>query len=269
MKNILKFLPALLLLTFVFTACEEDAIDNIPSEVTGSAVKVANADGLFDLVNLANSSFQFDVSTIGEDVTAVDVYKSYNGGPRALHTTLNQFPTSIVVTPAQAMDGLGVVESDLAVGDAFTFSFDNVRTGSAAYPSGTTIDAPVSCVSNLAGMYDVSTTYDYHDFLPDFSTHTMVSEIVEVSAGKYSIADFSGGLYSVGPYVSAYGTAGMPAEFSDVCGELSWMGQADDWGAMVPLAGGVNSVDPATGVITISWYCEAYGENGISIYTPQ
>jgi len=269
MKNILKFLPALLLLTFVFTACEEDEIDNVPSTVIGSAVKVANADGLFDLGNLANSSFQFDVSTIGEDVTAVDMYKSYNGGARVLHTTLNQLPANIVVTAAEAMDGLGITESDLAIGDAFTFSFDNVRTGSGAYPSGTTIDAPVSCISNLAGMYDVSTTYGYHDFLPDFETHTMVSEIVEVAAGTYSIADFSGGLYSVGPYVAAYGTAGIPAEFSDVCGQLSWIDQADDWGAMIPAVGGVNSVDPTTGIITISWYCEAYGENGISIYTPQ
>jgi hypothetical protein len=36
---------------------------------------------------------------------------------------------------------------------------------------------------------------------------------------------------------------------------------------MVPLEGGENSVG-ANGVITISWYCEGYGENGVSVYTP-
>jgi hypothetical protein len=29
-----------------------------------------------------------------------------------------------------------------------------------------------------------------------------------------------------------------------------------------------NNVDPDTGVITISWYCNGYGEYGTSIYTP-
>lgn len=123
------------------------------------------------------------------------------------------------------------------------------------------------CVSDLAGMYSVFTTYGYHDFLPSYSTVTMDMEIVEISDGYYSVDDFSGGLYSDGPYVGAYGTSGLYAEFTENCGLISWSGQSDPWGPMIPLAGGVNSVD-ANGVVTISWYCEGYGESGVSVYTP-
>ena len=126
------------------------------------------------------------------------------------------------------------------------------------------------CVSDLAGMYSVTTNYGYHDFLPSFNPHTMDTEIVEIGDGLYEIGDFSGGLYSVGPYSGAYGTgaSSFTVQFSENCGVISWSGQGDPWGACIPLDGGVNAVDINTGVVTISWYCEGYGENGVSVYTP-
>lgn len=126
------------------------------------------------------------------------------------------------------------------------------------------------CVSDLAGMYSVTTTYGYHDFLPSYSTNTMDIEIVEISDGLYEVFDFSGGLYSSGPYSSAYGTGdtSFTVQFTENCGLISWSGQSDPWGACVPLDGGVNAVNSSTGVITTSWYCEGYGENGVSVYTP-
>lgn len=269
MKNILKFLPALALLAFVFTACEKEDVDNVPSEVRGSTIKVGNNTGLFDFVDLASSAYQFEVSTLGEDVSSVEVYKSYNGGARVLHTTLNSLPATVTLTPETTVEGLGIIVDSLQLEDNFTISFDNVVSGSGSYPSSTSFNIPVTCLSELAGFYTVTTTYGYHDFLPDFNPHTLDSvEIVEVSAGLYETTDFSGGLYSEGPYVTAYGTTGLPTQFTDVCDQLSWIDQSDEWGAMIPLAGGVNSVDPNTGVITISWFCEAYGENGVSVYTP-
>lgn len=133
-----------------------------------------------------------------------------------------------------------------------------------------TININGICFSDIGGMYSVSTTYGYHDFLPDFSSHTMNVEITDLGDGQYSLVDMSGGLYTVGPYVAAYGTG--PTSFDVVitenCGDISWANQNDPWGLVVPLDGGVNSVDSDTGVITISWYCEGYGENGVSVYTP-
>ena len=123
------------------------------------------------------------------------------------------------------------------------------------------------CVSDIAGMYSMTTTYGFHDFLPTYETNIQDMEIVELGGGAYSIADFTGGLYSDGPYSGAYSTLPTYAEITENCGLISWSGQSDPWGAMIPLEGGENSVD-ANGVITISWFCEGYGENGVSVYTP-
>ncbi|WP_323788256.1 hypothetical protein [Psychroserpens sp.] len=126
------------------------------------------------------------------------------------------------------------------------------------------------CFSDIGGMYSVSTTYGFHDFLPTFSSHTMDVEVTALGDGQYSVVDFSGGLYTVGPYVAAYNTGptSFDVVFTENCDDISWVDQTDPWGTCIPLDGGINAVDPDTGVITISWYCEAYGENGVSVYTP-
>lgn len=124
------------------------------------------------------------------------------------------------------------------------------------------------CVSDLARRYSVTTTYSQHDFLPDFATHTMEVDLVELSAATYFVQDLSGGLYTVGPYVGAYGTGpdSFDAQFVDGCGQIQLFGQSDPWGEVV--INGPSSVNPATGVITISWKCLGYNEAGVSVYTP-
>jgi hypothetical protein len=123
------------------------------------------------------------------------------------------------------------------------------------------------CITNIAGMYTVTTTYLYHDFLPNYDTNTQDMEIVALGGGAYSIVDFTGGLYSTGPYADQYGTIATSAEITECDGLISWSGQSDPWGPIIPTAGEANSVD-SNGVITISWFCEGYGENGVSVYTP-
>ena len=126
------------------------------------------------------------------------------------------------------------------------------------------------CVSDLGGKYSVTTTYGYHDFLPNYNPNTMEMEIVvkDQDAGLYEIGDFSGGLYSVGPYTN-YGTGAdsFTVEFTENCGNISWAEQTDPWGECVATTDGVNSVDFSSGKITISWTCVGYGENGVSVYT--
>ena len=141
-----------------------------------------------------------------------------------------------------------------------------------SYPTSFRIDLIAPCFTpNLGGMYSVTTTYGYHDFLPDFSSHTMDMEIVDNGDGTYFIQDFSGGLYTVGPYVAAYGTDANSFDVTisvALCGNtIVWSDQNDQWGACIP-DDGVNEVDLDTGIVTISWFCEGYGENGVSVYTP-
>lgn len=139
-------------------------------------------------------------------------------------------------------------------------------SGSATY----TLNIVQLCVSDIGGSYSVTTTYGFHDFLPDYSTNTMDIDVVEIGPGFYEVFDFSGGLYSSGPYSGAYGTgdSSFTVQFTENCGLISWEGQSDPWGAVIPLDGGVNEVDLNTGIITTSWFAEGYGENGVSIYTP-
>ncbi|MDG5492480.1 hypothetical protein [Psychroserpens sp. SPM9] len=133
-----------------------------------------------------------------------------------------------------------------------------------------TININGICFSDIGGMYSVTTTYGYHDFLPAYNPQTTDIEIEALGDGLYRVFDMSSGLYSSGPYADAYGTGAtsFDVEFTENCGDISWENQTDPWGAVVPLEGGVNAVDPDTGVITISWFCEGYGENGVSVYTP-
>ncbi len=162
----------------------------------------------------------------------------------------------------------GIFEGTTAEGSSLVLNLssngDNLAMVDASYE----VTIVQKCVSDLAGTYSVTTTYGYHDFLPSYSSNTMEVEIVEISEGLYEVFDFSGGLYSSGPYSTSYGTTSFTVQFSENCGAISWEGQSDAWGPCVPLDGGVNSVNYDNGQVTISWYCEAYGENGVSVYTP-
>lgn len=125
------------------------------------------------------------------------------------------------------------------------------------------------CISDIAGMYSVTTTYGYHDFLPTDSVITQNMEIVELGDGLYSVSDFSGGLME-SSYNDAYGTGGLSQNelvFNENCGLISWSEQIEPFGPLEMLDGGTNSVD-SNGVVTISWFCPTWGENGVSVYTP-
>ena len=171
----------------------------------------------------------------------------------------------------------------IAAGEYFgSFSVQGIFAGTTAEGSklninlvgeGTMVGAQFSldifqqCVSDLAGMYSMTTTYGFHDYLSQYPENTQDIEIVDLGGGAYFIEDFTGGLYSTGPYADAYSTTATNAEITENCGLISWSGQSDPWGAMIPTPGEANSVD-SNGVITINWFCEGYGENGISTYTP-
>tara|TARA_B110000046_G_scaffold21535_1_gene20375 strand:- start:1790 stop:3301 length:1512 start_codon:yes stop_codon:yes gene_type:complete len=129
-------------------------------------------------------------------------------------------------------------------------------------------DGDVDCIYDIGGMYTVTTTYGYHDFLPDNNPITKEVEITALGDGNFSVADFSGGLWpDVYSPVYSLGDGYFPLVFNNNCGIISWSGQQEVWGNIIPLEGGTNGVD-SNGVVTISWYAEGYGENGVSVYTP-
>ena len=270
MKKILYFASfALLAGLLVTSSCTKDEDVNPFHGISskGAVAVVTNVvNGFFDLASPATSSIAFDLGTKGETVSSVLVKKSVNGSAETDLTTITSFPSTLGLTFDEALAGTGIDVADLNPGDKVVLSF-SMTTSTGVYPGGT-LSIDMSCVSDLSGMYSVTATYSQHDFLPDYPTNTMDVEITEVASGVYSVEDFSGGLYGSGPYVDAYNTTGFPVEFKDVCNTISWEGQTDPWGSVSLIDGGVNSVDPATGVITISWIADAYGESAICVYTP-
>jgi len=214
MKKISLLLVALFFVG-VFTGCEEE--DTFPFDTKGATVALSNAAGFFDLTNLS-STFSFDASSLGENVSSFEVLKSYNGGTPVLHGTVASLPTTVTITPAQAVQGLGITVDDLQIGDEITFSFDNVVTSSGTYPSSASVTASVSCLSALAGTYDYTTeAWCGGDAVTGQATWT------EVGPGTYEIDD-----WSYGSYPACYGGF-MAASWGglqlvDVCNQISITG---------------------------------------------
>jgi len=250
MKKISLLLVALLFV--VFTGCEEE--DTFPFDTKGATIAVSNAAGFFDLTNLS-STFSFDASSLGEAVNSFDILKSYNGGTPVFHATVNSLPTSISITPAEAVQGLGVTVDDLQIGDEITFSFDNVVTSSGSYPSGAGVAAAVSCFSALAGTHTYTTTTS------GWCTETSTGSVVwsEVGPGAYAIDDFA-----FGTYVPCYSSANTPdgtLQVNDVCNGITITG-ASQWGEIYSWT--ISDVNGPTMVITWS---NDYGEGGITTLT--
>jgi len=272
MKNIYKLLTLVLTLTIV-SSCDRDQgeypyLDN--REVTigfrgaeGTILVENGADNMLSAIVGASTvvpSGSYSVSVDGTSTAVLGVDYDFVSGTDGSFESGNILSSiSIVADFANSTsDGktivLNLISNDpsLSVAEAF---------------SQYTINLIQFCESDIAGMYSMTTTYGFHDFLPTYDTNTQEIEIVELGEGSYSIADFTGGLYSVGPYSSSYGTGPTYAEITENCDLISWSGQSDEYGAMIPTPGGANSVD-SNGVITINWTCEGYGEYGTSIYTP-
>lgn len=235
------------------------------------------ATGTF-LVTADNPSFMIKVLT----TTLSTSDKSYNvvvyvddaeGVPTPAGVEAVLASTTVTI-PAGEYFGMitvnGNFEAALESGSRLSLRLEDGSGKVAGFKNTYALDVFKLCESDLAGVYNVTTTYGFHDFLPDYNPNTVEGVVISSEGGNvYSVTDFSGGLYSTGPYATAYGTgaADNSLVFSDVCGNITWSGQTDPWGDIN--MNGVNSVDSATGVITISWFCTGYGENGVSVYTPQ
>ncbi len=251
MKKISLLLVALFFVS-IFTGCEEE--DTFPFETKGATVAIANAAGFFDLGDLSNT-FSFDASSLGENVSSFDILKSYNGGTPVFHATVNSLPTTISITPAEAVDGLGISTDDLQIGDEIIFSFDNVVTASGTYPSGASVAAAVSCLSSLAGTYDFSTVDHFCAAGPETGQATWT----EVGPGTYEIDDWAYGTYQTcyGGSAASWGTL----QLSDVCNQLSILGDdnyGDTWS--------FSSIDVDGANLTLAW-TNTYGESGTTTLT--
>jgi len=270
MKKIVLIPILTFLMLFAFTSCDESDDTQI---YTGNEIAYFDTTASTLLVTIDNPSTSIDVVTTVVSSAARTFNVSIDPASTSIEGVDYTLVSNSITIPAGEYSGSltvnGIFDGALETGSKLILNL----TGEAIAEFDTifTLDIFKLCESDLSGMYEVTTTYGYHDFLPDYNPNVMMMEVVDVDgAGTYSVFDFSGGLYSSGPYASAYGTGGADntLTFTDICGGMNWTGQTDPWGDILLADGGVNSVD-ASGVITISWFCTGYGENGVSVYVPQ
>lgn len=266
----------------IFSSCENEDHSHDTNNYTGDEQTYFTEQSLIKDVALAPTTDPNVTITVGSTVTSGSD-RTYAIGIDNTSTAVQDvefmLPSSTVTIPAgehlghytfeALFDG---IQDD---GSSLVLNLVQINDYVSTFSNQITINLSKECddtfVSSITpGMYSVTTTYGYHDFLPDYNPNTTTAEIFSEGGNFFSVADFSGGLYSVGPYAGAYGTGAADNSilFEDECNKLTWEGQTDPWGDLLPLDGGVNKVDPATGVITMSWFCTGYGENGVSVYTP-
>ncbi|MEN0004867.1 MAG: hypothetical protein AAF798_12010 [Bacteroidota bacterium] len=204
-------------------------------------------------------------------------------------TSANGLPgIAVTFTMQQALDALGLAIDDINGGDAMLFrgtvvlndgrSFSLENTGSniissAPFSGFFAFNQNIICPSSLAdNTYTVETTYLQHDFIGDgFTSNTLTGVALEdLGAAQYEIADFSGGLYAAdGPYGVNYSTTGLVITITDSCGDIKFDGESDPWQNLVADPENPSFVDTDTGIITIAALGDVYGENWVSVYTPE
>lgn len=265
--------------------------------------------GEFNFFNPAGSSVSFTVEFYdenkGKNVSSYSWTVSYidrtnngaNNKPAAALVTIpaSSFGTSpdglpsatVTFTLQQVFDALGLTINDVNGGDTFEFqgtitktdgsTFNSVNTdanlvGQPAFKAFFFFRQNLVCPSDLGGEYTMVTTYHQHDFIGDgYTENTQNVTIKSLGSGQYEIVgDFSGGLYSVGPYKDAYGTSALTgAKFVDACGKISVPAYSDPWQQFNPDPTRPNSLNPTTKVITISVVGSVYGESWTSVFTPK
>ena len=127
----------------------------------------------------------------------------------------------------------------------------------------TVVNYPVSCPSDIGGVYNVISNGDNTDGQPPAVDLPYTITLTDNGGGNYTISDGVAGVYIF--WYSIYGyTFETEGNFTDICGTLSgtW---TEAFGCWVDLTGTVN----ADGTLTIQWN-NCFGDHiDEAIYTPQ
>jgi hypothetical protein len=267
MKKTLYFLPIILIAIFVISSCtrEEDENAFFQIEQKGAVAVISNTSGFFNLLDPGNSSVSFDLGTKGEPVTSMDISKRLKGGTITTLKTISTFPSNVSISFNEALAGSGYTVADLAPGDQVEFR-TMLSTATGTYPGQSAI-FEMSCPSDLGGDYDVVSVGTSTDgCCPGQHTVNTTVTLSDNGGGKYTISDWSGGLYI--EWYTVYGITpeNMVGEVSDICNNITLTGPAQEpFGESLE---GSGTLDPITGIITFSWK-NGYDDQGTLTMTPK
>jgi hypothetical protein len=123
----------------------------------------------------------------------------------------------------------------------------------------------VVCASDLAGTYSAVTTGTSTDgCCPNVTTVMKDLVLTKTGDGKYTINDWSGGLYL--EWYAVYGitpTTNLTKEVNDVCNKFIINGFTEPFGESASATG---TIDPVAKTITYTWI-NGYGDKGTVVMT--
>lgn len=244
-------------------------VDN--DNVSGKALGLPNPDSTISFQDVA-VNFRMEYFTGDESrVASYRVVKSFsgeNGSGQVDINTYTELPFEFSLSGInELLEGItGVTETDLRLGDVFTFTTYVTTTDGKEYqyaPGIGSLAVTVNCLSDLAGKYSVtgtSTDVAYTDTYP--------GEITETAPGQYYFIPTSADLTTRRTTKYAIATV-----FNDVCGTLEIPAQG--LGGDVEASSnqfsnevvGTGSVDPNTGVITFEYTIAGLGGQ-VDVFTP-
>jgi hypothetical protein len=204
MKLILKAIYTVLIVTLVFSSCNES--DDLVTEnakegaflsVKGSSGQLAGAPQAG--VDLEEAEIEFEAATLkynavitagAEDVSELVVKKTFKGQTVEVQRSSE---SSILVEYSELSDYLegfeGITSESLRVGDVIVFQTDILmKDGRSLVNATAALNIQVSCLADLSGTYSVTNTSCPGD--PDFP---FIATITKNADGSYHITSADGG----------------------------------------------------------------------------
>lgn len=255
-------------LMFCMTGCVGDDYERIDYPANafdneGAVTTISNVvGGFFNLVEKETTAISADLGTKGEDVSSIEVYKSFNDGPRELFKNVS--PGTFSVSLVEAIVGTGTTLEDVAIGDKFTFTFDNV-TSSGTFKSGEALTIVATCPSDLGGTYDYVSTNLVAANSPTACPSDEITGTVtftDQGGGSYLISDLGFGQYESSCWNDGPATSGN-AVITDVCGKIT-SGGLDQYGLTYVWV----ITDVSGPNLSISWSND-YADSGKTVLTTQ
>lgn len=291
MKKIKIILLALVIIFGV--SCDDDGGSSVIELHEGAVpdmVKDASSDQIIDLVKVVNGDpvtlvFNAKVAQGNPATTDIVGYYKTQAGP-VYNTVLFSdvsLPQDFTLTTDDIVSAFAELNStdDILLGDILSISTRftmpdgtvlNIINDDGTSHTGTNIsstvlfttviDYPVSCPSDLSGVYHVVSNGDNTDGQPPAVNLPYTVTLTDNGGGNYTISDGVAGVYIF--WYSVYGyTFETAGNFTDICGELSgsWV---ESFGCQVDLTGTVND----DGTLTIHWD-NCFGDYIDAVYTPE
>lgn len=278
MNKYLIFSALLCFFAMTFQSCDETE-EPLPYEngVKPTFAAIDGVVGYLDFVAIDDAEVGFTLGQEGEvNASSVDVYAAYKPAPDSTETTIygdrglvrsvSDLPSDQIFTAEDLAQAVGLEVSDLDLGDAFRLSFQS-STSEGSFESNEFVYVDVSCPSDLGGLYNaVSNGQSTDGCCPDPAVDITAEgiELVDNGSGIYTINDFSGGLWF--HWYEVYGaTSANEGEIKDVCGNITFQNTTELFGSNIS---GTGTVDAETGVITIEWLADSWGDVGTTVLTP-